>query len=142
MLLAGVLAAGSFQGCMVSRAISHAAGSAAKSVSDASRSSSERLTSDARDAQRYRDDMRLATRERVAARSALEELQRELGHVAELHGVVHWEATPHVSQAIGTGACEAGASAAEIDALLEAMGVAMAPAKGVAEGDTECGAAP
>ncbi len=121
--LAVVLAAG-LSGCMLSRTASKAVTTAIGSVSDASKSSSDRLTADsARDEREYRADLRVATRDLIANGASPDELQRELGRVAELHGVSHWEAEPATLIAIGAGACEADASGARLEAFLERLGV-------------------
>lgn len=122
-LVAGIAVA-SLQGCMLSRSVSRAVGGLVESVSEGSKSSSERLTADAgRDEREYREDVRVATRDLVASGAQASELQRELGRVAELHGIVHWEAEPGSGIAIAAGACEAGVSPARLDALFAGLGV-------------------
>jgi hypothetical protein len=117
------------QGCILSRSISRAVGTTVKSVSDASKSSSDRLTADAEaDDREYRDDFRVATRDWAARGSDALDLQRELGRVAELHGVVDWETRPDSLRAIGSGACQADASGARLEVLLGELDVDTTPA--------------
>lgn len=116
------LVAGMNQACVVSYSISKSVTAAVKSVSDSSKSSSEKLSGDARVEQEFRDDMRIATRDLVASGASDTEIQRELGRVAELHGISHWEAEPGSLIAIGAGACQAGTSADELDSLVERLG--------------------
>ena len=124
MTVLAVLLAAGLSGCVLSRAASKLVGTAVGSVSDASTSSSDRLTADReRDERDYRADLRVATRDLIANGASPDELQRELGRVAELHGISHWEAEPGTLLAIGAGACQADASGAPLEALLERLGV-------------------
>lgn len=116
------------QGCMlsrsVSRTVSRVVGTVVNSVSDAAKSSSDRLSAQARtDALQYHDDFRLTTRDLVARGAAVRELQRELGRVADLHGVLDWEQRSDSLHAIGLGACQGGASPARLDSLLSELEV-------------------
>ncbi len=109
-------------GCMLSRSASKVVTGAIESVSDSSKSSSELLSGDSRLEREFRDDMRNATRDLVAGGASDAEIQRELGRVAQSHGISHWEAEPGSLIAIGAGACQAGSSARELDALIGRLG--------------------
>lgn len=67
---------------------------------------------------RYRQDLRLATRAFVETRQADADFARTLGRIAESHGVSHWEALAGSWYAIGAGLREAGLAESDVDATL------------------------
>ncbi len=111
------------QGCMISRSISKSVTAASGSIVDSATSSSEKLFGgDARLEQEYRDDVRVAARTLVDSGASEDQFLRELGRIAEMHGISHWEGEPGSLIALGAGACEAGASEAWLDSLLARLG--------------------
>ena len=70
----------------------------------------------------YREDIRVTTVAAVENGEPTDEFVRDVGRVAEQHGIADWEAAPDTFVAIGKGLREAGASEAEVDAFLKAMG--------------------
>ena len=111
------------QGCMISRSVSKAVTNTSESIVDSAKSSSRVFSDDeARLEQEYRDDVRVAARTLVDEGASDEQLLRELGRVAELHGVSHWEGEPGSLIALGAGACEAGMSELRLDSLLARLG--------------------
>ncbi len=118
-----VAAAMLVQGCTLSRSISKAARTASESIVDSAKSSSKKLSGDnARLEQEYRDDMRVAARTLVSTGASDDQFLRELGRIAELHGISHWEGEPGSLIALGAGACEAGVSEPWLDSLLVRLG--------------------
>jgi hypothetical protein len=67
---------------------------------------------------RYRQDVRLATRAFAANGQTDEDFVRALGRVASTHGVTHWEALPGSWLAIGAGLREAGLPEPDVDGTL------------------------
>ncbi len=115
-MIAVVAAAVLLQGCTLSRSISKAVTTASESIVDSARASSKKLSgSDARLEQEYRDDMRVAARTLVNTGASDDQFLRELGRIAELHGISHWESEPGSLIALGAGACEAGVSEPGLD---------------------------
>ncbi len=128
-----VAAAMLVQGCTLSRSISKAARTASESIVDSAKSSSKKLSGDdARLEQEYRDDLRVATRTLVDAGASDDQVLRELGRIAELHGISHWEGEPGSLIALGAGACEAGLSEPRLDSLLARLGQDDARARSLA----------
>ena len=122
-VIALVAAAVLLQGCMISRSISKSAKTASESIVDSAKSSSNRLSGgDARLEQEYRDDVRVAAHTLVDAGASDDQFLRELGRIAELHGISHWEGEPGSLIALGAGACEAGVSEPWLDSLLARLG--------------------
>jgi hypothetical protein len=108
---------------MISRSISKSVTNASESLVDSAKSSSRALSSDdSRLEQEYRDDLRVAARTLVDAGASDDQLLRELGRIAELHGISHWEGEPGSLIALGAGACEAGLSEPRLDSLLARLG--------------------
>ncbi len=132
-VIAVVAAAMLLQGCTLSRSISKAARTASGSIVDSAKSSSKKLSGDnARLEQEYRDDLRVATRTLVDAGASDDQVLRELGRIAELHGISHWEGEPGSLIALGAGACEAGMSEPRLDSLLARLGQEDARARSLA----------
>ncbi len=128
-----VAAAMLVQGCTLSRSISKAARTASESIVDSAKSSSKKLSGDdARLEQEYRDDLRVATRTLVDMGASDDQVLRELGRIAELHGISHWEGEPGSLIALGAGACEAGLSEPRLDSLLARLGQDDARARSLA----------
>jgi hypothetical protein len=124
-MIALVATATLLQGCMISRSISESVTAVSGSVSDSLKSSSDTITGgDARAEQEYRDDVRVATRTLVDTGASDDQFLRELGRIAELHGISHWEAEPGSLIALGAGACEAGLPEPGLDSLLARLGQA------------------
>ena len=122
-VIALVAAAALLQGCMVSRSISKSVTAASGSIVDTVKSSSKKISGgDARLEQEYRDDVRVTTRALVDNGASNSQFLRELGRIAELHGISHWEAEPGSLIALGAGACEAGMSEPGLDSLLARLG--------------------
>jgi hypothetical protein len=119
-----VIAGALLQGCIISKSVSDLAITASQSVSKSLRAVSDSVTGDG-DAQlerEYRDDVRVATRQLIESGAAHDAFVREVGRIAERHGISHWEAEPGTLLAIGAGVCQAGHSEAELGALLERLG--------------------
>jgi len=70
----------------------------------------------------YREDVRVATRAFLESERGEAALLRELGSIATLHGISHWEARAETLVGIGAGAQQAGLSETELDALLGRLG--------------------
>jgi hypothetical protein len=70
----------------------------------------------------YRDDVRVATRAFVGSGASADAFQRQLGGIAERHGISHWEGEPGTWVAIGAGLGEAGIPESEVDAVLLRLG--------------------
>ena len=130
LLLAGSLSSG----CMLSVSVSKLATTASQSVSKSLRSASDSVTSDARARleREYRDDVRVATRHWLETGESAEAFLRELGRIAELHGISHWEAEPGSLIAIGAGACEAGTREAELGRIVAGLGHQRAESRALA----------
>ena len=113
-------------GCILSQSVSKSASEALGSVSDSVRSVSDQATgvgdAEERLEREYRDDVRVAARDLVGNGASANELQRELGRIAELHGISDWEAWPGTMVAIGAGICEAGIAESELDGELVRLG--------------------
>jgi hypothetical protein len=67
---------------------------------------------------RYRQDLRVATRSFVETGQPDADFVRMLGRIALRHGVSHWEALPGSWYAIGAGLGEAGLAESDVDATL------------------------
>ncbi len=118
VVLALLVAAALAQGCILSQSVSKSARAASDSVSNLLMSTTNRVTA----AEEYRNDVRVATRDLIETNAPAADLQREIGRIADLHGISHWEAEPGTFTAIGAGACEAGAATGDVDALLVRLG--------------------
>ena len=103
-------------------------------MSKSLRAASDSLTGDgsARLERQYRDDVRVATRSWLESGDGSDAFLRELGRIAELHGISHWEAEPGSLIAIGAGACEAGVSAPELEQIVAGLGQRHAEARALA----------
>jgi hypothetical protein len=99
-----------------SQAIADSSNAASDSVSDSS------SPDDDDDQAGYRDDVRVATRGLAASGADDEALMRELGRIAERHGLTRWEADPGTWRAVGAGLAEAGRSRREVEALVARLG--------------------
>ena len=111
------------QGCLISRSISKAVTNTSEALVDSSKSSSKAFSDDEAQLEReYRDDLRVAARTLVDDGASDDQLLRELGRIAELHGISHWEGEPGSLIALGAGACEAGMSEPRLDSLLARFG--------------------
>jgi len=123
-----------FNGCMLSVSVSKLATSASQSVSKSLRSASDsaKVDNSSRLEREYRDDVRVATRAWVEAGDGSETFLRELGRIAELHGISHWEAEPGSLIAIGAGVCNAGANEAELNRILVGLGHGRADSRALA----------
>ncbi len=119
-----VLSLGLLPGCMISQSVSKSVRTAIGSVSDSVQSVSDRVS--ANDEERlereFRDDVRVAVRDLVELGATPDDFLRELGRIAELHGISDWESESGTLNALGAGVCEAGAGGTVLDALLERMG--------------------
>ena len=111
-------------GCMISQSVSESLTTAIGSVSNSVKSVSDRVS--ANDEERlereFRDDVRVAMRDLVELGATPDDFLRELGRIAELHGISDWESESGTLNALGAGVCEAGAGGTVLDALLERMG--------------------
>ena len=95
------------------------------SFSDSSKSSSDSSSSPFRwsssssggGSSAYRDDISESTYAYVRTGGGLPAFQRELGRVAERHGVTDWEGDPATWFAMGEGLARAGVSAAALEAF-------------------------
>lgn len=97
-----------------SEAFADSSGASADSSNAASDSSSP---DDDKEETSYQDDVRIATRDLVAAERGEDDLLREIGRVAERHGVSHWEGRSTTWLALGAGLGEAGLSRPQAQAL-------------------------
>jgi hypothetical protein len=102
----------------VARAGVNSVSDSVNSASDAIGMSTERSV---RLERAYRDDVRIAVRDLVEAGATPDNLIRELGRVAELHGISDWEAEPGALIALGAGMCEARGGQRDLDALLQRL---------------------
>ena len=118
-----LLAGSAWTGCVLSISVSKLATTASKSVSKSLRSASDSVTGKdtARLEREYRDDVRVATRQWLETGESSNAFLRELGRIAELHGISHWEAEPGSLIAIGAGACEAGANESELGGIIASL---------------------
>jgi hypothetical protein len=73
-------------------------------------------------AERYREDVRLATREFVDSGGSDEAFLREIGRIAERHGISDWEARPETLTGLGAGLRQAGVPRGQLDAILARLG--------------------
>lgn len=73
-------------------------------------------------AARYQEDVRLATASFVREGRDEAGFLRDLGRLAERHGIADWESHDETLRGIGAGACEAGLAPFELDALLVRLG--------------------
>jgi len=71
----------------------------------------------------YQEDVRVFTRSFVTAGEREDRFLRDLGRVAEQHGLVHWEAEPATLFAVGTGLHEAGVPESDLDVFLGRAGL-------------------
>jgi hypothetical protein len=119
-----LLAASVWTGCALLMSASKLATTASESVSKSLGSASDSFTASdtARLEREYRDDVRVATRQWLETGESSDAFLRELGRIAELHGISHWEAEPGSLIAIGAGACEAGANESELSGIVASLG--------------------
>jgi hypothetical protein len=71
----------------------------------------------------YQEDVRVLTYSFVASGEREDHFLRDLGRVAEQHGLLHWEIEPATWFAIGAGLHEAGVAEGELDAFLGRAGL-------------------
>lgn len=90
-----------------------------ESMSDSSSSDEHAAESEK---ESYREDVRLATRSFVTSGESDLAFLRELGQIAERHGINDWESRPETLIGIGSGARQAGLAAGDLDALLSRLG--------------------
>lgn len=100
-----------------SEAIADSSGAVADS-SDASSRSSGSGDSEEDDESSYRDDVRVATRAFAESGGDEEVFLRQLGRIAESHGISHWEGQPGTFIALGAGLREAGVAESELGEVL------------------------
>jgi hypothetical protein len=67
---------------------------------------------------RYQEDVRLAARTWGGSTASTDEFAREIGRVAERHGLTNWQADPATRPAVDTGLREAGLPDTEIQLRL------------------------
>jgi len=120
LLLAGSV----WSGCSLLMSVSKLVTTAGESVSKSLGSASDSFTATdmARLELDYRDDVRVATRQWLETGESSDAFLRELGRIAQLHGISHWEAEPGSLIAIGAGACQAGASESELSGIVASLG--------------------
>lgn len=78
----------------------------------------------------YRDDVRVAGRSFAATSGGAEAFVREIGEIAERHGITDWEADRATWLALGEGFRQGGLSPDEIDGLLLQLGHLQSPERG------------
>lgn len=107
-----------------SQALADSSGALADSINAASDSvsGSSSPDDDAKEEAAYRDDVRVATRGLAASGASDEALMRELGRIAERHGIVRWEAYAGTWRAVGAGLGEAGCSGDDVAAFVARIG--------------------
>lgn len=71
---------------------------------------------------RYRDDLRIASRAWATSEGSSTQLAREIGQIAQRHGVADWQASASTWTGVDAGLREAGIPAAEADRVLEGLG--------------------
>ena len=71
----------------------------------------------------YRDDVRVFARTFAERDEAPDSFVRDLGRVAERHGVTHWEGRADTFFAIGAGLREAGMPEDQVDVFLRSVGL-------------------
>jgi hypothetical protein len=90
--------------------------SISKSVSTIVSSPSESLSRSSSPEEAYRDDVRDFTAAYLKSDGDPANLKREVGTVAEKHGVTDWESSRATYEGIGGGMAKAGVTQAELDA--------------------------
>lgn len=76
----------------------------------------------------YAEDVRLAARVWGSSAGSPDGFAREVGRIAERHGLTDWEGDPTTRTAVRTGLREAGLSEAEVEGRLQVLGLASAAA--------------
>jgi hypothetical protein len=100
---------------------SQASADSSNAASDSSSGSSS-PDGDEQEPAAYRHDVRVATRSLAGSGADDASLMRELGRIAERHGIARWEARPGTWSALGAGFGEAGRSQADVEALVARIG--------------------
>jgi len=100
-----------------SEAIADSSGAVADSSNASSRSSGSG-DSEERSESSYRDDVRVAARAFAESGGDAEAFLRQLGRIAEDHGISHWEGQPGTFIALGAGLREAGVPESELGNVL------------------------
>jgi hypothetical protein len=95
--------------------------SISKSVSTIVSSPSESLSRSSSPEDAYRDDVRDFTAAYLRSGGDPAELEREVGTVAEKHGITDWESSRVTYEGIGGGMAEAGVTQAELDGYKAAI---------------------
>jgi len=70
----------------------------------------------------YRDDVRLASRSFVEQGRSVNSFLREVGRIAERHGLTDWESNPATFSALGEGLAEADVSESDLETFLDDLG--------------------
>lgn len=135
LCLAGCSALGSLSTSSesISDSVQGLSNSISRSSEALSRSSASIGDDDATARLRYREDVRLATDAWVGSGADVAAFLRDLGRVAERHGISDWEARPETLLGIGAGARQAGLAEADLDALLAQLGQADAGQRALAQ---------
>jgi hypothetical protein len=114
-----------------SEASADSSGASADSSNAASRSSSGSSSPEDEPAQTsYQDDVRVASRTFAATGGDSEAFVRQLGQIAERHGITDWEADRATWVALGQGFHQAGLSQEQVDGLLLQLGHLQSPERG------------
>lgn len=114
-----------------SEAVADSAGASADSSNAASQSVSGSSSPRDETAQTgYRDDVRVASRTFAAAGGDTAAFVRQIGLIAERHGITDWEADRATWVALGEGFRQAGLGREEVDGLLLQLGYLQSPERG------------
>ena len=114
-----------------SEASADSSGASADSSNAASRSvSGSSSPQDERAQTSYREDVRVASRTFAATGADSEAFVRQIGEIAERHGVTDWEADRATWLALGEGFRQAGLSQEQVDGLLLQLGHLQSPERG------------
>ena len=71
--------------------------------------------------QKYREDVRDYTAAHVQSGGTVDELRRQIGKLAEKHGITDWENNESTFRAIGAGLAKAGYRQVQVDAFKKNM---------------------
>jgi hypothetical protein len=114
-----------------SEASADSSGASADSSNAASRSSSGSSSPEDEPAETsYQDDVRVASRTYAATGGDSQAFVRQLGEIAERHGITDWEADRATWLGLGEGFQQAGLSQDQVDGLLLELGHLQSPERG------------
>ena len=109
-------------GCFILASISGSITGLSDSVSNSLDASSPSTSTWLQELDAYVRDVRVATHQAVETNQDGDALISDIGRVAELHGVTHWEAHPATLHAIGQGLSSAGMTEPQLQDFLSELG--------------------